>query len=445
MASEKMGPGGLMAAFFDSGAYTPVMSAEGGAVAAFGMVGGQSVYAICQKGDAITAADVSLCCRVLDLAAKTGNPVVTFYDSPGAKLQDGLSSLTAAKDLAVAAAKVSGVVPQIAVVSGVCGASSAMAAANADLCIMTKDAQLFLTSPFLSAAAGDKLKGAGSAESAVKAGVVSYVAEDAEQAAKIAARLIMMLPQNNLSEAGAFEYNPASVAFPAPYNPVSAIQALADESSVLELFAGFGDGVTTCLATISGSVVGIAATNGKDSTLGRLCTAKLSRFVRLCDAYSIPVLTVVNSGGFAVSSTSDESGALREAARLAATYADATCAKICLLCGTTTGTLYTALGSADLTIAMQGSVTAPVLPTAAVTVLYKEEIEASGNPIEAETAARARKYEEEVASASALFTQGLADFVADASNVHSVVAAALDILSSKRAQRMPKKHGNMPL
>lgn len=445
MASEKLGPGGLMAAFFDAGAYTPMFEENAGATAGFGMVGGQGAYAVCQKGEALSAADVKVCRRVLKLAAETGNPVVTFYNAPGAKLDDGLKSLTSAKKLAAAAAKLSGVVPQIAVVTGVCGATSAMAAASADLCIMTKDAELFLSAPFLSAAAGDKTAGAGSAASAEKAGVASLVVEDAGEAARQAAKLVMLLPQNNLAETAAFDFNSPVSAFPAKFTAEGAVDALADAGSAVELFAGFGSGVRTYLATFAGNVVGITATAGPDTTMGRHCAAKAARFARLCDGYSIPLVTVINSGGFVVSSQSDEAGMIRAASRLSAIYADATCARVAVLCGRTFGPLYAAMAGADLTIAMQGSVTAPVEPSAAVTVLYKEEIAAAGGSLEAETDKRAKQYEQEVASADALLKAGLADFVADGATLRGTIAAALDILATKRAQRMPKKHGNMPL
>ena len=445
MASEKLGPGGLMAAFFDTGAYTPVFETGGGVCVGFGMVGGQGAYAICQKGEAMSVGDGKVCRRVLKLAAETGSPVVTFYNSPGSKLEDGLKSLTSVKKLAAAAAKLSGVVPQIAVVTGVCGATSAITAASADLCIVTKEAELFLSAPFLSAAAGDKLAGAGTAESAVKAGVASLVADSAEDAAKLAARLLLLLPQNNLAETAGFECTPPAVAFPVPYTGAGAIEALTDCGSAIELFAGFGDGITTSLATLAGNVVGVVATNGPSTFVGRLCAAKAARFARLCDAYSIPLVTLLNSGGLVLGSHSDQAGMLREASRLASTYADATCAKVAVLCGRTFGPLYTSLAGADLTVAMQGSVTAPVEPTAAVSILEKAEIDATGNSIEAETKARATRYEKEVASADALLKAGVADFVADTATVRGTVAAALDILATKRAQRMPKKHGNMPL
>ena len=445
MASGKIGSDGLMTAFFDAGSCTALLEGEGAVSAAYGMAGGQGVYVVCQKGVAMGVEDISSCRRIQRLASKTGCPVVTFYDSPGLKLESGLGTLDAARRLTGSTAKLSGVVPQIAVVTGVCGATSSMAAASADLCIMAKEGRLFLTPPFLSAAAGEKKENAGGADSAVKAGVASAVADSAEDAARLAARLVALLPRNNLAEVPCFEYEHSGAAFPAAYSAQSAIDALADSQSAVELFAGFGSGVTTALATVEGRTAGILATGGQDVCMGYECAAKAARFARLCDAYSIPLVTVLNSGGFCVSSESDEAGTIREAARLASTFADATCAKVAVLSGKTYGPLYAAMGSADLTIAMQGSVTAPVAATAAVSVLYKEELQESNKPVEAATAEAAKLYEEEVVSAKALLKAGLADFVADGATVRGQVAAALDILATKRAQRMPKKHGNMPL
>ncbi len=444
MASKKLGPAEQLAAFYDAGVYTTLSESDAG-VTAYGMVGGQGAYTICQNGQAQSASDVKMGRRVLKLAAETGNPVVSFYDSTGSKIDDGLASLKSAGKMATAAAKVSGVVPQLAVVTGVCGASAAMAAACADLCIVTKEAQMFLSSPFLSAAAGDKTPGAGSADSAVEAGVANVVVDTAEEAAKLAAKLLMLLPQNNLSDAGTFEYAPSAVAWPAKYTGQGAIDALVDTDSAVELFAGFGDGIITALATMDGNTVGVAAANGPDTYMGWKCSLRAARFARLCDAYSIPLVTVLNTGGFIMSTQSDEAGNIRAAARLAATYADATCAKVAVLAGATYAPTYAALGNADLTVAMEGSVTAPLAPQAAATVLYKDEIEGSDKSIEAATAEYAKQYETEVASAKAVQKSGVADFVATGADVRKTVVSALEILGSKRAQRMPKKHGNMSL
>lgn len=445
MALEKQG-GDLFAALFDEGTYTPLFAAQGACVeSAFGMVGGQSAYAVRQTGDAVSAKDVKRCINTLRLASKTGNPVVTFYNSKGALLQEGQDALKAAARLNATVARLSGVVPQIAVVTGTCGASSALAAVSADLLVICRDAELFLTAPFLSAAAGDKVEDAGSAEFARKAGVAAVVADDAEDAARQAAKLLMLLPGNNLSAPASFEYTPSTAAIDtAGYTGAGATDAIVDEGSAVELYEGFGGGVVTSLATIAGSVVGVVATNGPESYMGRYCVARTARFVRLCDAFSIPVVTLLNTGGFAPSSSGDETGNLREAARLAATYADATTAKVAAITGKAVGPVFTAMGGADLTVAMQGAVVAPAEPSAMVSVLYKEEIESAAS-VQAETAARAKAYETEQAGADALLQAGLADFTATPATLRGNIAAALDILATKRTQRLPKKHGNMAL
>ena len=166
----------VLAKFFDEGAYS-ALYADGAVTAAFGSANGTPVYAVCQTGAAVAEKDTEKVVKVLDMAAKTGNPVVTFYNSVGAKLEEGLAALSGSAAVAAAVAKVSGVVPQIAVVTGVCGAGSALAAAAADVCIVSKEGELFLTAPFTSAAAGDKLEGAGSAEFAAKAGVAAIVVD----------------------------------------------------------------------------------------------------------------------------------------------------------------------------------------------------------------------------------------------------------------------------
>lgn len=450
MASEPLVGGntaGPLEEFYDSGVYTQLFGGKDTAVTtAYGMVAGQGVYTVCQNGSAMRAADTRLCVKTLDTAAKTGNPVVTFYNSPGVIVEEGLSALSAAKDLAEATARISGVVPQIAVVCGTCGASSALAAISADLLVMVQGSELYLVPPFTSVAAGDKVDDAGSADAAVEAGVAALVVEDLSLAVQGVARLVTLLPQNNISSSPSFEYEPP---IGAPdmscYSAHSITAALVDEASMLELFAGFGTGSMTSLATLAGGVVGVVATNGPDSYITRSDTAKIARFVRLCDAFSVPVVTVVNTGGFEPSSSAEVAGALREAGRLAATYADATTARVALVAGRGVGPVFTALSNADLLIAMKGGVIAPLEPTAAVSILEHKEIEESGKNLDAETKRRAAVYEEEVAGAEAARKAGVADLVAEAGSLRATVASALEILMTKRTHRLPKKHGNMPL
>ena len=420
----------VLAKFFDEGAYS-ALYADGAVTAAFGSANGTPVYAVCQTGAAVAEKDTEKVVKVLDMAAKTGNPVVTFYNSVGAKLEEGLAALSGSAAVAAAVAKVSGVVPQVAVVTGVCGVS--------------KEGELFLTAPFTSAAAGDKLEGAGSAEFAAKAGVAAIVVDSAEEAAAKAAELVGLLPANNLAGPAVFEPSaPAGTLNLAKYCPVEAAASIADANSAVELYAGYGKTVYTALATVAGNVVGIVATKGAEDVLCRNCVSKAARFVRLCDAFSIPVVTLVNTDGFVKSASDDMAGGLREAARLAGTYADATTAKVAVITGKAVGVAYTALANADLTIAVEGCTVAPLDPKAAVTVLYKDELE-NGTNIAADTAKLAARYAADVCSAAAAVEAGLADMAVPAAGVRAAVVSALDMLSTKRTQRLPKKHGNMSL
>ena len=401
--ASKSTKGEILAKFFDDGEYTALF-ADGAVSAASGYAAGQQAYAVFQNGEAVSVKDVEKNIKVLELAAQTGCPIVTFYDSVGAKLAEGLDVLNAAAKLNATIAKVSGVVPQVAVVLGVCGGTSALSAANADVCIMAEGAELFFTAPFTAAAKGDKVADAGSAAAAAKAGVAAIVAADAAEAAEKAAHIVGLLPANNLTGPAIFEFEQPT-------------------------------------ATIGGNAVGVVAT-GKE--LCHNCVAKASRFVRLCDAFSVPVLTIVNTEGFVPSTSDDIAGGIREAARLAATYADATTAKVALIAGKAVGPVYTALAAADLKIAVKGCTISALEPSAAVSVLYKDEIDASDN-IVAATKAKAAAYVAEVCSADAAVAAGSADMTCEAANARASVVAAFELLSTKRAARLPKKHGNMAL
>ena len=425
--ASKSTKGEILAKFFDDGEYTALF-ADGAVSAASGYAAGQQAYAVFQNGEAVSVKDVEKNIKVLELAAQTGCPVVTFYDSVGAKLAEGLDVLNAAAKLNATIAKVSGVVPQVAVVLGVCGGTSALSAANADVCIMAEGA-------------GDKVADAGSAAAAAKAGVAAIVAADAAEAAEKAAHIVGLLPANNLTGPAIFEFEQPTAVLSANAEPAKAAAALIDKDSAVEMYVGFGKNVYTAFATIGGNAVGVVAT-GKE--LCHNCVAKASRFVRLCDAFSVPVLTIVNTEGFVPSTSDDIAGGIREAARLAATYADATTAKVALIAGKAVGPVYTALAAADLKIAVKGCTISALEPSAAVSVLYKDEIDASDN-IVAATKAKAAAYVAEVCSADAAVAAGSADMTCEAVNARASVVAAFELLSTKRAARLPKKHGNMAL
>lgn len=440
MAATKPGKTETLAAFFDDGTYTALYT-DGPVSAAYGCANGQSVYVVFQNGQPLDVNDIEKNIRVLAMAAQTGAPVVTFYNSNGACLEGGLALLNANSRLMAEIARISGVVPQIAVVVGTCAGSAAVQAAAADVCIMSEEGELFLNAPFNSE---DKVEKAGGSAFAARAGVAAIVAKDAADAAAKAARIAGLMPSNNLAGPAVFDFAaPSSALNLAKYDPKAAAAALADADSVIELYDGYGKAVYTALATAGGTTVGIVATGA--GSMNHHCAAKAARFIRLCDAYSIPVLTIVNTTGFVRSEGDDMAGGIRQAARLAGVYAEATTVKVAVLAGEAVGPVYTVFAaSADWRVAVEGCTIAPLAPEAAVSVLYKDEIDASDNIQEA-TKAKAAEYREKVAGASAAVAGGAADAAVKPAEVRTAVVQALDMLASKRAVRLAKKHGNITL
>ena len=244
--------------FFDDGACTALFS-EGAVSALYGCAMGQTVYAVYQNGSPVGVKDIDKMIRVLEMAAETGTPVVTFYDSTGAKL--GGRAGSALCQFPPDGRDCTGFpvwCPQIAVVTGICAGSSAICAAAADICIVSEQAELFLTAPFNSE---DKVENAGTEKFAARAGVESVRAANADEAASLAAKLVGMLPGNNLAGPTVFEFAAPKAALNlAKYAPADAVAALADADSVVELYAGYGHNAYTALATIGGTTVGMVAT-----------------------------------------------------------------------------------------------------------------------------------------------------------------------------------------
>lgn len=431
-----------LASLFDDGAFRELdrftFSADRPCevVCGYGLCNGAPVYAFAQ--------DVTVCCgamgkaqgdkikRLFDLAAKTGTPVVGMFDSKGAHVEEELDALNAYGELIAAASAVSGVVPQIAVVLGSCVGSQAVLASLFDVVILSKDAELCLSSAFLS---GDAV---GSAETAAKNGTAALVAETQEEAIAAAAAVLSYLPQNNLAEPMVADYQPAS-------GTGASIAALVDADSFFALSAAYGACATTGLARIGGAPVGIVAV-APDTDDGRLCAAgalKIARFVRFCDAFSLPVITLLDCKGFAIDYAAELNGDMKYIATLTHAYAEATTAKITLITGKAYGSVYTAFAGkaagADVVLALHSAEIAALAPETAVQFLYKDRLNGENR------ADLVVEYIETVASPFRAAEQGLVDDVITEDAAAGSVISALEMLVSKRVSTMNKKYANMPL
>lgn len=430
-------------ALFDAGtfkeldAFSKSCGESCGVITGYGEIFGLQAYAFSQdvtadKG-AINLIHADKLVKLYKLAAKTGLPVIGIYDSCGAKISDGAKILNAYAKIAAMASKLSGVVPQISYVAGVCGGMSATVAAMADFVIMNKDAELFISAP-----SNTKLAGAGSAENAAKSGTVSIVADDDDSAIQTIKNIVSALPSNNLSAIPVYEYEePAAVSFAAAKD---AALSVADSDSETELYADFGKTAYTAVAKVNGSAVGIASAVG-----GKLnsddCT-KIAKLVSVCDSYSIPVITIIDTEGFDITSEDELSGSIRDTAKLTHTYAEATTPKIAVITGKAVGSAYMALSNADIVFALENAVIAPLSAATAVEFTSHDEIAKAENK-DAKRAELEKAYEDEM-SAFAAAADGFVNEIVTPAEVRSSVASALDVLSGKRVTKLPKKHSNFP-
>ena len=432
-----------LAALFDDGAYTEVGSLSmekeslASVITAYGYVNGSLVYAFSQDNSvnsgAVGTVHAQKIAKLYSLAAKTGRPVVGIHDSNGAFIDGTVDSLTAYGEMIGTAASVSGVVPQISVIAGVCAGSAAMLACSADFVVMTKDAELYVAP-----------NGKSTAADAAKAGTAAVVCDDDDAAVSAAKELLRLIPENNLTAVPVYEYE--ENAFASGNALSDTVNNIADADSVTELYEGFGKASYTALATVAGSTAGIVSTNRTKDKLTADDSAKIARFVRTCDAFGIPVITLVDTEGF--DGEGEAAGSVRNMTMLAGAYAEATTAKVTLVTGKAYGPAFVALASkganADFTFAYESAVISPLAPVTAVEFLWHEKLAGAANAA-AKREELAKEYIAEYATAEKAAYRNAVDEVISPAQTRTKLAEALEIISVKRVSRLPKKHNNLPL
>ncbi|MBQ5317598.1 MAG: carboxyl transferase [Oscillospiraceae bacterium] len=426
-----------LANLFDEGMYTEINAGVkngedyAGVVTAYGYIDGSPVYAFAQdksvKGGAVSKQHAEKICKIYDLASRTGVPVVGIYDSNGAFIDDGAEAIKAYSDMLMWTNNLSGVVPLISVIAGTCAGSAAMVACSADFVVVTDDAELYTT-------VGKEIKG----EDAVANGTAAIAAKNDKEAMEAVKKLIAMLPANNISAIPMFEFTATGKT--ASGTAADVAEAIADADSIVELSDGFGTASYTAIATIGGSAVGIVATNRTTNKLTSDDCAKIARFVRTCDAFTIPVLTIIDTEGF------DSDTCVRDMAKVANAYAEATTLKVSVITGKAYGAAMAAFGAgnADVTYAYADAVISPVAPVTAVEFLWHDKLKGATD-LTAERNKLAVQYADENASAFDAAAKNCVDDIITAEEARAKVQAVLEVMSGKRmTKRLPKKHSNMP-
>ena len=418
---------------FDDGTFTQLdafaKSADGDVevVAGFGTVNECPVYAFSQdisvSDGAVSVAHCAKIKKIYDLASKTGCPVVSIFDSNGVKLTEGFEVLNAYGELVKASTSISGVCPQISIIAGSCLGTSALIANMADVVIAVKDADFYVSAP------SDT-----TAEDCYEKGTVDVLVDSFDEACRACGDLIALLPSNNLSPAPIFDFaNPEIVANEGA-DALTVINSIADDGSVVEIKGGYASSnCKTALATVMGSTVGFVAFDG--DAICPACSYKAEAMIKLCDAYSIPLVTVVNANGV----QGENNSILTALTKLTSAYATATTAKISVITGKAIGVSYIALAgkgaNADMTIAWDSAVASPLDADSAVAFLFNDRL-ASGEDREA----LKKEYLDTIASPFTAAACGAIDDICAPADTRARVIAMLDILSGKRENTLPRKH-----
>nr|WP_218875234.1 acyl-CoA carboxylase subunit beta [Leifsonia aquatica] len=411
--------------------------------------------------------------KVMDHALKTGVPMIGILDSGGARIQEGVVALGKYGEIFRRNTAASGVIPQISIVMGPAAGGAVYSPALTDFVIMVdKSSHMFVTGPdVIKTVTGEDVgfEELGGALTHNKiSGVSHYLASDEEDALDYARNLLSYLPQNNLAELPQYESEPELETTDAdlrlntvipdspnqPYDVKTIIEGIVDDGEFLEVQPLFAPNIVIGFARVEGRSVGIVANqpSAMAGTLNIDAGEKASRFVRFCDAFGIPILTLVDVPGYLPGTDQEWTGVIRRGAKLLYAYAEATVPLVTIITRKAYGGAYIVMGSkqlgADINLAWPTAEIAVMGGQGAVNILYRGEIkraEEAGEDVAAVRTKLANEYTYNVASPFLAAERGELDGVIEPSATRVSVIKALRALRTKRATMPPKKHGNIPL
>lgn len=441
-----------------------------GVICGTGLVDDRVVCAFSQdftvQGGTVGKMHAEKICKVMATAGKTGSPIVAFQDSGGARIQEGVEALAGYGDIFYSNLLMSGVVPQIAVIAGPCAGGAAYSPALMDFIIMTrKNAHMFITGPEVIKAVTGKdttMESIGSAEMhAAVSGNVHFIAEDDAHAVEIVRNLLSYLPSNNAEDPPnrfddiLLERDESIEALipgdsSLPMDVAGIIRKLVDGGDFLEVHASFARNLVVGFGRIFGTVVGVIANQPmvKAGTLDIDSSDKGARFVRFCNAFNIPLVTLVDVPGFMPGVDQERGGIIRHGAKMLFAYGSATVPKITVVMRKAYGGAYLAMCGqamgADVVFAWPSAEIAVMGAEGAVNILDRAELEKATDR-KAKVAELADAYRKEFASPYYSAALGFVTDVILPEETRWTIALSLRKLATKRELRPSKKHGNIPL
>jgi propionyl-CoA carboxylase beta chain len=411
--------------------------------------------------------------KVMDHALKVGCPIVGINDGGGARIQEGVVALGLFAEIFYRNTLASGVIPQISLIMGPAAGGAVYSPAITDFTLMVDGtSHMFITGPdVIKTVTGEEVtfeELGGAHAHAVKSGVAHYQARDEDDCFDYARELLSYLPSNNLEEppvvgaptdvVAAEEITSADLELDTlipdspnqPYDMHTVIAGVLDDGEFLEVHAGFAPNIIVGFGRVAGASVGVVA-NQPMHFAGALdinASEKAARFVRTCDAFSVPVVTFVDVPGFLPGTDQEWNGIIRHGAKLIYAYSEATVPKVTLITRKAYGGAYDVMGSkhlgGDVNLAWPTAQIAVMGAQGAVNILYRRELAAAEDP-DAVRAARVTEYEDTLANPYIAAERGYLDAVIRPSETRAEITRALRSLRTKRQTLPPKKHGNIPL
>jgi methylmalonyl-CoA carboxyltransferase large subunit len=440
-----------------------------GVVTGAGTVGGRFVHLASQDFTVFGGSAGEIHCdkvvESMQNALKTGTPFVFINDSGGARIQEGIDSLSGYAKVFYANTELSGVVPQISLICGPCAGGAAYSPALTDFIIQTRQAQMFITGPSVIKQVTGEVVSAeelGGAEAQMHySGVVHFVAENDDHAIDLCKRLLSFLPQNNVEDPpfmpGDYSLEPdpsLDQVIPedpkVPYDVRDVIEKVVDFADFMEVQPTFAENLVIGFGRIAGRTVGIVANQPAvfAGVLDINSSDKAARFIRFCNAFNIPLVTFVDTPGFLPGVSQEQGGIIRHGAKVLFAYSASTVPKISVILRKAYGGAYVAMCARDL-----GADRVFAWPTAEIAVMgaegaaeivFKREIDAA----EDKPAARASftaKYRDTFSTPYVAGARRMVDDIIEPNQTRIAVARSLEVLQSKRELRPAKKHGLMPL
>jgi propionyl-CoA carboxylase beta chain len=442
-----------------------------GVIAGRATIDGRQVFLFSQDftvlGGSLGEAFAEKICKVMDLAMRTGSPLIGINDSGGARIQEGVVSLGGYAEIFWRNVQASGVVPQISLIAGPCAGGAVYSPAITDFILMTeKISQMFITGPeIIKTVTGEEVSFeelGGAMTHATRSGVAHLVATDEDNLMELTRALFSFIPQNNREKPQRFDcdddphrvVNALDGVVPdspnKPYDMHDVVEGIVDYGDFLEIQPLYAQNIICGFGRVNGETVGVVANqpNVLAGVLDTRSSTKGARFVRFCDAFNISLLTLVDVPGFLPGTDQEYGGVILHGAKLLYAFAEATVPKITVITRKAYGGAYDVMASkhirADVNLAWPTAEIAVMGAEGAVKTIFRRELAAAADK-DAKMQELVDEYTERFANPYIAAQRGYVDDVIEASGTRSAIATALEMLRDKRVTRPERKHGNIPL